>query len=72
VGADGKHSQYQLRKDNRAIAGIAFNSAVLEKNFKVGDTVDVACELIEDGWNGRMEVKLRVIDMRVHPNVLTS
>lgn len=64
VGADGKHSQYQLKKDNRAIAGIAFNSAVLEKNFKVGDTVDIACELIEDTWNGRNEVKLRVIDMR--------
>jgi len=64
VGVDGKHSQYQLKKDNRAIAGIAFNSAVLEKNFKVGDTVDIACELIEDTWNGRNEVKLRVIDMR--------
>ncbi len=64
VGAEGKHSQYQLKKDNRAIAGIAFNSAVLEKNFKVGDTVDIACELIEDTWNGRNDVKLRVIDMR--------
>ena len=72
VGAEGKHTQYQLKKEDRVIAGIAFNSAVLEKNFKVGDTIDVACELIEDGWNGRMEVKLRVIDMRVHPNVLTS
>lgn len=71
VGAEGKHSQYQFKKDSRTIAGIAFNSAVLEKNFKVGDTVDVACELIEDTWNGRNEVKLRVIDMRVHSNILT-
>lgn len=64
VGEEGKHSQYQFKKDSRTIAGIAFNSAVLEKNFKVGDTVDVACELIEDTWNGRNDVKLRVVDMR--------
>ncbi len=65
VGATGQHSQYQFKKGNRTIAGIAFNSAQLEKNFKVGDTVDVACELIEDNWNGRNEVKLRVVDLRV-------
>jgi single-stranded-DNA-specific exonuclease len=65
VGAAGKHTQYQLKKDNITLPGIAFNSATLEKNFKVGDTVDAACELILDEWNGRKVLKLRVIDMRV-------
>lgn len=64
VGASSLHTQYQLRKENVIIPGIAFNSAMLEKNFKVGDTVDVACELTEDGWNGRKQLKLRVVDMK--------
>jgi len=65
VGATGKHTQYQMQKGNKTISAIAFNSAYLEKNFKVGDTVDVAAELIEDGWNGRRDVKLKIADMRV-------
>lgn len=64
VGNGSKHTQYQLQKGSKVISGIAFNSANLEKNFKLGDTVDVAAELIEDGWNGRKDVKLRIIDFR--------
>ncbi len=68
VGATGQHSQFHLQKGGRKIAGIAFNFAGLEKNLKVGDTVDAAAELIEDGWNGRNDVKLRVVDMRAGIN----
>ena len=71
VGATGQHTQYQLQKGDRTISGIAFNSAILDKNFKVGDTIDVAAELMEDGWNGRRQVKLKIVDLR-HPNILSS
>ncbi|MBI5530175.1 MAG: single-stranded-DNA-specific exonuclease RecJ [Candidatus Doudnabacteria bacterium] len=64
VGQEGKHVQFQLAKEGRQIPGIAFNFSMLEKNIKVGDTVDVACELLLDGWNGRSQLKLRIIDMR--------
>ncbi len=64
VGATKQHSQYQLSISNKTISAIAFNSAQLEKTFKVGDTVDVAAELMEDSWNGNSRVKLRVVDLR--------
>ncbi len=64
VGASGQHSQYQLQKGNRQISAIAFNSAFLEKSFKLGDTVDVAAELIEDNWNGNSNVKLKIVDLK--------
>lgn len=64
VGAAKQHMQLNLQKGERIISAIAFNSGFLEKNFKVGDTVDAAAELIEDGWNGRKEVKLRIVDVR--------
>jgi single-stranded-DNA-specific exonuclease len=65
VGATGQHTQYQLQKGNRQIAAIAFNSAFFEKNFKVGDTVDVAAELIEDNWNGNSNIKLKIADLKI-------
>ncbi len=64
VGAEGKHTQYQLKVGSTLFPAIAFNSAILEKTFKVGNTIDVACELILDEWNGRSQLKLRVIDMK--------
>ena len=64
VGASKQHSQLQMQKGDKTISAIAFNSAYIEKNFKVGDTVDVAGELKMDEWNGRKELKLRIIELR--------
>jgi single-stranded-DNA-specific exonuclease len=64
VGAKKQHMQFFFQKGNKKIAGIGFNMPYIEKTFKVGDTVDVAAELIEDTWNGRQGVKLRVVDVR--------
>lgn len=68
VGASSQHTQYQLQKDGKTISAIAFNSSFLEKNFKVGDTIDAAAELIEDSWNGRSNIKLKISDMRIVTN----
>lgn len=64
VGAERQHLQMKLEKDNVQINSIAFNQGFLEKTLKIGNTIDVACELMEDGWNGRKEVKLRIIDTK--------
>ena len=64
VGATGQHSQFQLQKGGLTLAGIAFNFSSLEKNLKIGDTIDAAAELIEDGWNGRRLVKLKIADIK--------
>lgn len=64
VGAKQQHAQMQLKKDNKTISSIAFNFNPLEKNYKVGDTINVAGELMEDGWNGRREVKIKINDVK--------
>jgi single-stranded-DNA-specific exonuclease len=46
------------------IPAIMFSASDFAKKLKVGDTIDAAAELIRDGWNGREEVKLRIIDLR--------
>ena len=67
VGQTGKHLQLRLKIGAKEIAAIYFNAPDIAKNLKIGDTVDIACELIRDGWNGREEVKLRIID--IHQNL---
>ncbi|MDR3643184.1 MAG: single-stranded-DNA-specific exonuclease RecJ [Candidatus Doudnabacteria bacterium] len=64
VGQIGKHLQFRLKAGNKEIAAIYFNAPEFAKHLKIGDTVNVAAELIEDGWNGRREVKLRIVDLK--------
>lgn len=64
VGNAASHLQIGLQKGRTGIAGIAFNMGNYAKILTVGDTVDVAAELIEDGWNGRKTLKLRIVDIK--------
>ena len=41
-----------------------FSAPDFAKTLKIGDTVDVAAELIEDNWNGREGIKLRIVDIK--------
>ncbi len=64
VGATQQHLQLKFQKGAVSIDSIAFNQGFLEKSLKVGDTVEVAAELIEDSWNGRKNLKLRIIEIK--------
>ncbi len=66
VGNGQKHLQMQLSKGKKFVSAIAFNFGWLAKTLKIGDNVDIAAELIEDGWNGRQDVKLRIVDIKIN------
>jgi single-stranded-DNA-specific exonuclease len=56
----------------KTVSGIMFNAPDFAKNLKMGDTVEVAGELIKDNWNGNSLVKLRIIDIKIrNPNIET-
>lgn len=71
LGLDSGYSALRSTERNfgmthsRTINAIMFNASAFAKTLKIGDTIDVAAELIKDGWNGREEVKLRIIDIKV-------
>lgn len=64
VGKDGKHLQLKLKLDGKDVDSILFNCGDFAKTLQMGDTIDVAAELIEDSWNGNKKVKLRIIDLK--------
>src|SRR3989344_4053168 len=67
VGASGQHLQMQIKVGDTIIPSIAFNFRPVESS----GSYDIACELMEDGWNGRKQLKLRVVDIK-NSNILTS
>jgi single-stranded-DNA-specific exonuclease len=64
VGSEQQHAQLQLAAGGAAVSAIAFNFPGIAQTVKIGDTVEAAVELMEDGWNGQKRLKLRIIDMR--------
>ena len=65
VGQTGQHLQMQFKSSGQFISAICFNASNFVKTLKIGDTVDVAGELLLDEWNGNKRVKLRVIDVKL-------
>lgn len=68
VGKEGQHLQLKLNIAGREINSIMFSAPDFARNLKIGDTIDVAAELIEDNWNGNSLVKLRIIDIKLSNN----
>jgi single-stranded-DNA-specific exonuclease len=64
VGSAGRHLQLKLGLAEKEVSGIAFNFQPLA----LGGTYNFACELIEDAWNGRRQVKLRILDLQISKN----
>jgi single-stranded-DNA-specific exonuclease len=64
VGQAQKHLQFQVSVGSLSLEGIAFNMAYLNEQFKIGDNVDLAVELLQDAWNGQKKLKLRLVDIR--------
>jgi single-stranded-DNA-specific exonuclease len=64
VGKTQTHLQMRVKKNQTEIDSIGFNLGFFAKTFKVGDTIDIACELIYEVWNGQEKVKLKIIDIK--------
>ena len=65
VGKQNQHLQMKLKAGEKTIDSIMFSASDFAKNLKIGDTIDVACELVEDTWNGSKNLKLRLVDLRI-------
>lgn len=63
VGATESHVRMEFEQGNKRTWAIAFNQQSLAQNFKVGERVDVLCELDSQEWQGRIRPEVRIIDM---------
>jgi hypothetical protein len=69
VGKDGKHLQISVAAQTETGAKkvfkcIAFNFGKSIEQLGVGERVDLAFEMLGEVWQGRKNLKLRIIDFR--------
>lgn len=65
VGAEEKHLAIQFKKDQDAIKAIFFGGALVGVKIELHNMYDVVFSLDLDTWQGKRELKMNVIDMKV-------
>ena len=63
--SDGKHIKLTLKKDEGFIEAIGFNMGEAADRFITGDSVDVACSLDINNYNGVEKVQLVIKDLKL-------
>lgn len=71
VGNNGRHLKMELiifdagSESAKNFKAIGFGLGEWERKLKKGDLIDVVFEFIVDEWNGRRDLQLKVIDLKV-------
>ena len=74
MGFDSQHIKFRFSAVNsensraNSFWAIAFGAAQEYKDFKVGDAVDLVYYLEINGFNGRKEAQLKIVDLRLAAN----
>lgn len=67
VGLEQKHLKIKLADlKNKVWSAIGFNFGGLKDKINIGDLVDIAFELEEHEWNGKRELQLKLVDLKLH------
>ncbi|MCC7430148.1 single-stranded-DNA-specific exonuclease RecJ [bacterium] len=65
VGLESQHIKISLRKDNRYFDCIGFGLGGNFENLRYGSFVDIAFHLDENRWNGKNNLQLRLVDIKI-------
>lgn len=69
VGVGQNHLQVQLLVGETLLDTIGFSLGYWAKKLMVGQTISVVGELMVDTWNGTKKLKMRLIDIKIKPEV---
>ena len=64
LGKNAEHLKIFVadKKTNKTFPVLFFRHNGLAEDFKIGDTLDIVCELDINEWNGNKEIQLKLID----------
>lgn len=66
VGADGSHLRLLVKQGEYSRKIICFGFGGFCERLKVGEQIDVVCELGLNQWNGNQELQLSLVDLKKH------
>jgi single-stranded-DNA-specific exonuclease len=64
VGLEGKHLKLRLSDGDRHFDAIAFGMGQYTSEVREQERVDIVYHLVENEWNGRVNLQLNIQDMR--------
>lgn len=64
VGKNGGHLKLFLEKESKKFSAIGFGLADFCDKIRIGDRIDIVCEMIANEWNGTKELQLKIIDLK--------
>lgn len=68
MGSDGQHIKFRIIPLSSGQAGfwaISFNGSDDLKEYKIGDKIDMVYYIDRNEFNGRSEIQLKIIDLRI-------
>jgi single-stranded-DNA-specific exonuclease len=65
MGADGQHLKLRLLQSGKFFDAVAFSVPDEWKQVKMGDKIDVVYYIDMNEWNGRRDVQLKVVDIKI-------
>lgn len=67
MGMEGQHIKIRLKTDDsKPINAIGFNQAKKWHNLETGNNIDIAYYLEINEFNGRREVQMKIVDIKIH------
>jgi single-stranded-DNA-specific exonuclease len=66
VGNGGKHLKMKLgnNKSEKNLNAIYFGQSTIEEHHKKGERIDVVAEIIQDEYNGYLNLTLKIVDLK--------
>jgi len=68
VGKEAKHLKLRLEKDGQVFDSIAFNMGSFLMALTTNPLADIAYNIVENVWNGRCNLELKIRDIKVIEN----
>jgi single-stranded-DNA-specific exonuclease len=65
VGKTGTHLKLRLQENGKVLDAIAFGFGHLSPKLAPGSLIDIAYNLEENEWNGRVNLQLKAKDIKI-------
>ncbi|MCG2700963.1 DHH family phosphoesterase, partial [Candidatus Parcubacteria bacterium] len=67
MGIEGKHIKFKVKNEKSGIiSAIGFGQAEQWKDLRIGDKIDIVYYIELNEFNGRVDVQLKIIDIKLH------
>ena len=66
MGSDGQHIKFRIKgKNGNFISAVGFSQSERWQDIRIGDTIDIVYFADVNEFNGRSEIQLKIVDIKI-------